>query len=51
MNEAAIQNLEFLRRLIAEARGDEPFMDMLRLRMMQNGNTGMRAMTVNRGDE
>ena len=34
MGEAAIQNLEFLRRLIAEVRGDAPIMDMLRLRML-----------------
>lgn len=45
MDEAAIQNLEFLRRLIAESRGDEPSMDMLRLRMLQNG-MGMNAITT-----
>lgn len=45
MGETAIQNLEFLRRLIAEVRGDMPLMDMLRLRMLQNGS-GMNAQTV-----
>jgi hypothetical protein len=36
MNEqAAIQNLEFLRQLIAEARQDVPLEDMERLRMLQ----------------
>ncbi len=44
MNDAAIQNLEFLRQLIAETRGDIPLMDMLRLRMLQNGS-GMNAIT------
>lgn len=44
MDEAAIQNLEFLRQLIAEVRGDAPIMDMLRLRMLQNG-MGMNAIT------
>jgi hypothetical protein len=46
MNDAAIQNLEFLRQLIAEARGEAPFMDMLRLRMIQSGDQGMRATTT-----
>lgn len=44
MDDAAIQNLEFLRQLIAEVRGDAPIMDMLRLRMLQNG-MGMNAIT------
>jgi len=36
MNEqAAIQNLEFLRQLIAETRADEPLRDAERLRMLQ----------------
>jgi hypothetical protein len=36
MNEqAAIQNLEFLRQLIAEARRDVPLEDMETLRMLQ----------------
>ena len=31
----AIQNLDFLRQLIAEARADVPYEDMQRLRMVQ----------------
>ena len=38
-NTAAIQNLEFLRQLIAEARQDDPYMDMLRLRSSPNKRT------------
>ena len=34
-DQAAIQNLDFLRRLIAEARADRPYEDMERLRMLQ----------------
>lgn len=45
MGDAAIQNLEFLRQLIAESRGDVPLMDAIRLRMLQNG-LGMNAQTV-----
>lgn len=43
--DAAIQNLDFLRQLIAEARQDVPLMDMERLRMIQGTGTGMDAMT------
>lgn len=50
MDDAAIQNLEFLRRLIDEVRGDTPIMDMLRLRMLQQGDTGMRAITATGGE-
>jgi hypothetical protein len=41
MDAPAIQNLEFLRRLIAEVRGEEPLMDALRLRMLQDTGLGM----------
>jgi hypothetical protein len=34
-DQAAIQNLDFLRQLIAEARADVPYEDMQRLRMVQ----------------
>jgi hypothetical protein len=34
-DQAAIQNLDFLRQLIAEARADQPYEDMERLRMLQ----------------
>lgn len=45
MDDAAIQNLDFLRQLIAESRGDAPLMDMLRLRMLQGNDIGMNAIT------
>jgi len=35
--DAAIQNLDFLRRLISEVRQDVPSMDAVRLRMLQSG--------------
>lgn len=35
----AIENLDYLRQLIEEVRNDPQFLDMLRLRMLQN--TGM----------
>jgi hypothetical protein len=41
MNESAIQNLEYLRQLIAEVRGESPYMDMLKLRMMQDTGMGV----------
>ena len=50
MDDPAIQNLEFLRQLIADVRGDAPFMDMLRLRMMQQGDQGMNALTAQQED-
>lgn len=34
-DQAAIQNLDFLRQLIAESRADRPYEDMERLRMLQ----------------
>jgi hypothetical protein len=40
MNDPAIQNLEYLRQLIAEVRGENPYLDMLRLRMLQDTGTG-----------
>ena len=46
MDDPAIQNLDFLRQLIADVRGDNPVMDMLRLRMLQQGDQGMRAITT-----
>jgi hypothetical protein len=41
MNDPAIQNLEYLRQLIAEVRGENPYLDMLRLRMLQDTGTGV----------
>jgi hypothetical protein len=45
-NTVAIQNLDFLRQLIAEARQDDPYMDMLRLRMLQGYGVGTDALTT-----
>lgn len=41
MNDPAIQNLDYLRQLIAEVRGEDPYMDMLRLRMLQDTGMGV----------
>jgi len=41
--DTAIQNLDFLRQLIAEARQDPQFMDMMRLRMLQDTGVGTDA--------
>lgn len=41
MNDPAIQNLEYLRQLIAEVRGENPYLDMLKLRMMQDTGMGV----------
>jgi len=41
MNDPAIQNLDYLRQLIAEVRGENPYLDMLRLRMMQDTGMGV----------
>lgn len=38
---AALQNLDFLRQLIEEARREEPLLDMLKLRMLQAQGMGM----------
>lgn len=38
--EAAIQNLDFLRRLIEEARAESTFEDMIRLRMLHGAEVG-----------
>lgn len=47
--DAAIQNLDFLRRLIEEARQEQTFEDMLRLRMLHGSGLGTDA--VRQGDE
>ena len=44
-DQAAIQNLDFLRRLIAETRGDVPADDMERLRMFTGMGVGTDAVT------
>jgi hypothetical protein len=47
---AAVQNLEYLRQLIAEARAAKPEQDVARLRMVRDGNLGINALTTTRGD-
>ena len=42
---AAIQNLDFLRQLIAESRAAQPYEDMARLRMIYGTGTGTDAVT------
>lgn len=36
----ALQNLDFLRQLIAEARAESPYADMEKLRMLQGAGIG-----------
>jgi hypothetical protein len=43
----AIQNLDFLRKLIAEVRQEQPFLDALRLRML---GAPVGTGTVNNGE-
>ena len=40
MEQAAIQNLDFLRQLIAEARMQDVYADMAKLRMLQGYGVG-----------
>lgn len=47
---AALQNADFLRQLIMEARAANPQADAERLRMPMQGNLGMNALTVNTGE-
>lgn len=44
-DQAAIQNLDYLRRLIAETRAAEPYDDMARLRMLYGMGVGTDAVT------
>ncbi len=44
-DQAAIQNLDFLRQLIAESRGDVPSEDMARLRMLYGTGLGTDSVT------
>jgi hypothetical protein len=50
MDETALQNLDFLRQLIAEVRESEASADAERLRMLQGYGVGTDALTVERGD-
>lgn len=49
--DAAIQNLEFLRRLIEEARADNTYADMAKLRMRQGTGMGTDAITNKQEDQ
>lgn len=51
MNDPAIQNLDFLRQLIAETRGQDNYADMSKLRMLQGTGMGTDALTTQQGDE
>lgn len=46
----ALQNLDFLRQLIAELRGDDPYADMASLRMLQGYGMGTDALTTEQED-
>lgn len=48
--DAALQNLDFLRRLIAEVRGEPEYLDMERLRMRQGSGMGTDGLTVEQED-
>lgn len=50
MEQAAIQNLDFLRQLIAEARMEPQFLDMLRLRMLQGSGLGTDSLSTAQED-
>jgi hypothetical protein len=49
MNESAIQNLDFLRKLIADTRREAPAMDMAKLRMRQS-DIGTGKVEAQQGD-
>lgn len=50
MNDPAIQNLDFLRQLIAEARMEATGVDMARLRMLQGSGLGTDSLTTQQED-
>lgn len=50
MSDPAIQNLDYLRQLIAEARQDAPQEDMEILRMLQGYGVGTDQMTQKNGE-
>lgn len=47
----AIQNLDFLRQLISETRGESPVMDALKLRMYQGTGLGTDNASIQQGSE
>lgn len=51
MSDPAIQNLDFLRQLIAETRGQPEYADVDSLRMLQGTGMGTDNLTTKKGDE
>ena len=49
MQDSAIQNLDYLRQLIAESR-ENPYVDMAKLRMLQGSGMGTDAITNKQED-
>lgn len=49
-DQPAIQNLDFLRQLIAEARNPNTYDDMAPLRMIQGTGMGTDSLTTQQGD-
>lgn len=43
MSDPALQNLDFLRQLIAETRQENPYADMAKLRMLQGSGMGLNS--------
>jgi len=50
MNDPAIQNLDFLRQLIAETRGQPEYADMATLRMLHGTGMGTDSVNADMGD-
>lgn len=50
MNQPAIQNLDYLRRLIKEVRQDRPAVDMQRIRMFNGLGIGTNQVQQKKGD-
>lgn len=50
MSDPALQNLDFLRQLIAETRQENPYADMAKLRMLQGSGMGTDNLTADQGD-
>jgi hypothetical protein len=50
-DQSAIQNLDFIRQLIAETRGQPEYADMAKLRMLQGSGMGTDSLTTPKGDE
>lgn len=50
-DQPAIQNLDFLRQLIAETRGQDNYADMAKLRMLQGSGMGTDSLTSKQADQ